>query len=74
MWSKFRPAVLALALVMALAPAAPRAQTAEVEASKAQKAVAYAGCIGSVILLPLTVAGVFAMTVACANALAISAE
>jgi hypothetical protein len=74
MWRKTRIMVLALALVMALAPATPRAQTATEEASKARKAIAYAGCIGSVVLLPLTVAGVFAMTIACANALAISAE
>ena len=69
-----RPAALALALVLALAPAAPRAETAEPDGSKLKKAIAYAGCIGSVALLPLTVAGVFAMAIACANALAISAE
>ena len=74
MWRKTRITVLALALVMALTPAAPRAQTAEEQASTAKKAIAYAGCIGSVVLLPLTVVGVFAMTIACANALAISAE
>jgi hypothetical protein len=74
MWSKTRIAFVALALVMALAPASPRAQGAEVEAGTVKKAIAYAGCIGSVVLLPLTVAGVFAMTIACANALAVSAE
>jgi hypothetical protein len=74
MWRKTRIAVVALALVLALAPAAPRAQDAEPEASTVKKAIAYAGCIGSVVLLPLTVAGVFAMTIACANALAVSAE
>jgi hypothetical protein len=74
MWRKTRIAVLVLALVLALVPAAPRAQTVLPQATTAQKAVAYAGCIGSVILLPLTVAGVFAMAVACANALAISNE
>lgn len=74
MCRKVRIMVVTLALVMALSPAAPRAQTAEEEASTAKKAIAYAGCIGSVVLLPLTVVGVFAMAVACANALAISAE
>ncbi len=73
-WKGARPAVLALALVLALAPAALRAQTAEPDGSKVKKAIAYAGCIGSVALLPLTAAGVFAMAIACANALAISAE
>jgi hypothetical protein len=74
MWRKTRIAAVALTLVMALAPAAPRAQDAEGEASTARKAIAYAGCIGSVVLLPLTVAGVFAMAIACANALAVGAE
>jgi hypothetical protein len=74
MWRKTRIAALALALVMALAPAVPRAQTFEEDATKARKAIAYAGCVGSVILLPLTVAGVFAMAIACANALTISME
>ena len=74
MWRKTRITVLALALVMALTPATPRAQTAAEEASTVKKAIAYAGCIGSVVLLPLTVVGVFAMAVSCANALAISAD
>lgn len=74
MWRKTRIAAVVLALVMALAPAAPQAQDVETEASTARKAIAYAGCIGSVVLLPLTVAGVFAMSIACANALAVGAE
>jgi hypothetical protein len=74
MWRKTRLAVLVLALVLALAPGSPRAQTAAEQASTARKAIAYAGCAGSVILLPLTVAGVFAMAIACANAMAMSVE
>lgn len=75
MWKrKLRVAVLALVLVTVLAPATPRAQTATPEASTFKRAVAYAGCAGSVILLPLTAAGVFAMVIACANAMAMSVE
>jgi hypothetical protein len=74
MWRKTRITVLALALVMALAPAAPRAQAAEEEGSTVKKAIAYVGCAGSIALLPFTVVGVFAMAIACANAMAISVE
>lgn len=74
MWRKTRAAVLALALVMALVPASPRAQTVAGEDSTAKRAIAYAGCAGSIILLPLTGAGVFAMVIACANAMAMSVE
>ena len=74
MWRKVRVVVLVLALATALAPSAPRAETVEVAATKLETVVAYAGCIGSVVLLPLTVVGVFAMSIACANALVISLE
>lgn len=74
MWRKVRIAVLVLALAMALAPPGPRAETVEVAATKLETVVAYAGCIGSIALLPLTVVGIFAMSIACANALVISME
>ena len=71
---KSRVVALALAVLLALAPAAPRAQTAAEEGSVAKKAIAYAGCAGSIILMPFTAVGVFAMVVACANAMALSVE
>jgi len=74
MWRSKRIAVLALALILALAPASPRAQTVTTDGSTVKKAIAYAGCAGSVILLPFSVAGVFAMVMACASAMAMSVE
>ena len=64
MHRKSRVLPLLLALTLALTPATPRAQTAEVDASGRQKVAAYVACAVSVALAP---SGPFALVCAVAT-------
>ena len=65
---------LLLALTLTLIPATPRAQTAEVEASKGQKAATYVACALGIVLAPCSPLGLACVIVTCSHAYFISQD
>lgn len=59
---------LALAVMLALAPATPRAEVAAAAPNGANKALRYVACAGSIVFMVAVPASVFYTTLVCINA------
>ena len=68
MWRKNRLLVLALALMLALAPAAPRAEAGIAAPDRTSKVIRYVACAGSIVFMIAVPASVFYTTLVCINA------
>jgi hypothetical protein len=68
MWRKRRIVALALAVVLALAPATPRAEVGTAAPDGAGKAMRYVACAGSIVFMIAVPASVFYTTLVCINA------
>ncbi len=68
MWRKSRIVVLALAVMLALAPATPRAEVGTAAPDGASRAVRYVACAGSIVFMIAVPASVFYTTLVCINA------
>jgi hypothetical protein len=61
-------AVLALAVMLALAPATPRAEVRTAAPNGAGRAVKYIACAGSIVFMVAVPASIFYTTLVCINA------
>ena len=68
MWRKSGIVVLALAVMLALAPATPRADTQTAVPSGAGTAMKYIACAGSIVFMIAVPASVFYTSLVCINA------
>lgn len=69
MWKRSGIVALALALTLALAPAAPRADTTTAAPDGAGTALRYVACAGSIVFMVMVPASVFYTTLVCIHAL-----
>ena len=68
MWRKAGIVALALALSLALAPVAPRADTGTAAPEGVGTAMKYVACAGSIVFMVMVPASVFYTTLVCINA------
>jgi hypothetical protein len=68
MWRKSGIVALALALMLALAPATPRAEVGTAAPNGAGQALRYVACAGSIVFMVAVPASVFYTTLVCINA------
>ena len=74
MWRRSGIVVLALAVMLALAPATPRAEVGAVAPDGAGTALRYVACAGSIVFMIAVPASVFYTTLVCINAFLSSRE
>jgi hypothetical protein len=68
MWRKSGIVALALALLLVLAPAAPRAESQTAAPESASTAMRYIACAGSIVFMVYVPASIFYTTLVCINA------
>jgi hypothetical protein len=68
MWRKNRIVVLALAVMLALAPTPPRAEAGTEATNGTGQALRYVACAGSIVFMIAMPASVFYTTLVCINA------
>ena len=68
MWRKSGIVVLALAVMLALAPATPRAEVGTAAPNGAGTALRYIACAGSIVFMIAVPASVFYTTLVCIHA------
>ena len=68
MWRKSGIVVLALAVMLALAPATPRAEVGTAAPNGAGTAMRYIACAGSIVFMIAVPASVFYTTLVCIHA------
>jgi hypothetical protein len=68
MWKKSGIVVLALAVMLALAPATPRAAVTAAAPNGADRALRYVACAGSIVFMVAVPASVFYTTLVCIHA------
>ncbi len=72
MWRKNRIVVLALAVLLALAPVTPRAEAGTATPNGAGTALRYVACAGSIVFMVAVPASVFYTALVCIHAIVTS--
>ena len=74
MWKKSGIVALALAVMLALAPATPRAEITAAAPNGADTALRYVACAGSIVFMVAVPASVFYTTLVCIHAFLASSD
>jgi len=69
MWRRKQIVALGLALLLALAPATPRAGERTVEPDGVATAIRYVACAGSIVFMVAVPASIFYTAIVCINAM-----